>query len=363
MTHSVADVVLALDRIAPFDNAADWDPVGLQIGDRERSVTSVAVCHEITQLILDRLLVAPPSLVVTYHPLIFRPLRSLTAVSGPEGRALRLAEAGVAVVAVHTNFDVARDGTTDALAGAVGVVGAAPFGAEPGGDRIKLVAFVPEEHAERLIDALAAAGAGAIGDYRGCAFVGTGEGRFTPVEGANPTIGEVGEPTRVAERRVEMIAPRSRERALVAALRATHPYEEPAYDISDVRAAPVAVGRVGPIAERSLGEFAEVVEAALDAPARVAGERARPVRTVAVVPGSGADFIAAAAAAGADVLVTGDVSHHRARAAAEQGLAIIDPGHGPTERPGVKALYASVRSIVGDAIDLTGVDDSPWEAN
>ena len=82
---------------------------------------------------------------------------------------------------------------------------------------------------------------------------------------------------------------------------------------------------------------------------------------VAVLPGSGADFIDAALAAGADLLVTGDVSHHRARYAADGGLGLIDPGHARTERPGVARLLELVTQVAPTVADLTGLDPSPWE--
>jgi putative NIF3 family GTP cyclohydrolase 1 type 2 len=80
-----------------------------------------------------------------------------------------------------------------------------------------------------------------------------------------------------------------------------------------------------------------------------------------VVPGSGADFIDPALAAGADLLVTGDVSHHRARYAADSGLGLIDPGHARTERPGVARLLELVAGVAPEVTDLTGLDPSPWE--
>ena len=85
------------------------------------------------------------------------------------------------------------------------------------------------------------------------------------------------------------------------------------------------------------------------------------VTLVAVVPGSGSDFIDAAAATGAQVLVTGDVSHHGARKALDRGLSVLDPGHARTERPGVLALRNLVAASAPDIVDLTGVDPSPWE--
>jgi hypothetical protein len=94
-----------------------------------------------------------------------------------------------------------------------------------------LVTYIPEADTDRVLAALFAAGAGSIGAYRECAFVSAGTGQFRPVEGADPAVGQVGQLERVAELRVELVLPRARRAEVVAALRAAHPYEEPAFHV------------------------------------------------------------------------------------------------------------------------------------
>ncbi len=94
-----------------------------------------------------------------------------------------------------------------------------------------LVTYVPCGHTESVLAALFAAGAGAIGDYRDCAFVVTGRGRFRALDGADPAIGAVGEVTFVEEDRLEVVLARSDRAAVLAALLAAHPYEQPAYHV------------------------------------------------------------------------------------------------------------------------------------
>ncbi len=94
-----------------------------------------------------------------------------------------------------------------------------------------LVFYSPVESTEDVLAAVHAAGAGAIGDYRECAFVTRGSGQFRPLAGANPTIGSVGELERLPEDRVEVVLDRSLRSAVVVALRAAHPYEEPAFHV------------------------------------------------------------------------------------------------------------------------------------
>ncbi len=99
----------------------------------------------------------------------------------------------------------------------------------------KLCVYVPSEAAEAVKEALFAAGAGVQGAYRRCAFTCEGQGQFEPLPGSHPAIGAVGGLERVAEQRIEMLVPHERAAAVCAALLAAHPYEEPAYDLTEIR--------------------------------------------------------------------------------------------------------------------------------
>jgi hypothetical protein len=95
----------------------------------------------------------------------------------------------------------------------------------------KLVVFVPVDSVEAVRDAVFAAGAGRIGDYERCSWYTEGIGTFHALPGASPAVGDVGVEERVPELRLETVFPSERRDDIVAALRAAHPYEEPAFDI------------------------------------------------------------------------------------------------------------------------------------
>ena len=96
--------------------------------------------------------------------------------------------------------------------------------------------YSPVGSTEDVLAAVFAAGAGAIGDYTECAWYGEGPGQFRPGPGASPAIGAVGTLERLPEHRVEVTFPRARRAAVVAALRAAHPYEEPAFHVVETGA-------------------------------------------------------------------------------------------------------------------------------
>jgi hypothetical protein len=94
-------------------------------------------------------------------------------------------------------------------------------------ERIYIVVTVPESHLDAVLDAIASAGGGEVGEYTHCAFMNVGKGRFKPSGAATPHIGEVGAINAVEEWRIETFCERSRAKAVVRAIRAAHPYEEP----------------------------------------------------------------------------------------------------------------------------------------
>jgi hypothetical protein len=108
--------------------------------------------------------------------------------------------------------------------------------AVPGEPLDVLVVYVPSASTEAVLTALFAAGAGRLGRYAECAFVTAGRGQFRPLDGAAPTIGSVGRVARVDEDRIEVMMPRSCSAAVVTAMRAAHPYEEPAFHVLNTAA-------------------------------------------------------------------------------------------------------------------------------
>ncbi len=351
----VKDVIAAVDRLAPFDLAEPWDHVGLQVGSPgdelppagaaggpgaapAASPRRVLVALEVDDAVLDEARRFGASVVVSHHPLIFDPLERLSDDSLAGRLALRAAREGVAVIAAHTSLDKARGGIADVVAEMLGLEAAAPL-APAAADSLKLVGFVPADDADLVRKAVFAAGAGVIGEYEHCSWSVAGQGTFFGREGTDPVAGRAGRDEAVDELRLEVIFPRRLRRRVTGAFVAAHPYEEPAFDVIPLEneVASLGLGRLGLLpAATTLAALAAEVAAVLHLPSvRYAGDGGREVRRVAVLPGSGAEAIARGVAQVADVLVTGDVKYHEARAAQAQGLALIDAPHGVTEQEAV----------------------------
>jgi dinuclear metal center YbgI/SA1388 family protein len=364
LSTTVADVIAVLDAAYPPALAAEWDAVGLVCGDPAEPVRSVLFAVDPVPATIEE--AAAAQLLVTHHPLLLRGVHGVGADT-PKGALLhRLIRGGTALFTAHTNADAADPGVSDALAAAIGIDVHGPLIPAPEQPLDKIVTFVPVgPDIGTVRDALADAGAGRIGDYSHCSFATAGTGQFLPLTGANPAIGEVGRLERVAETKIEMVLPRGRRAAVVAALRAAHPYEEPAFDVLELAELPSSrgLGRIGTLpAPEPLAAFTERVAAGLPPTSwgvRAAGDPQRTIETVAVCGGAGDSALWAAIAAGVDAYVTADLRHHPASEHVLAGSlpdrptpALVDVAHWASEWPWCQQAADVVRAALGGSVEV-----------
>lgn len=359
------DIAAAIESWAPRWTAWEQDNVGLQIGDRDRPVRRVGVALEVTPGVIDEAIRRRWDLVVTHHPLFFRPPRSITTDHQIGQMALRLAERRIAVYAAHTNLDFAPNGVSMTLAAVLGLrdVG---YLAPLRGQLQKLAVFVPVGHEAPVIDALATAGAGVIGEYSHCTFGSPGTGTFKASSKAQPFIGSREQLESTEEVRIEAVVPKALVRAAVERVREVHPYDEMAYDVYPVETPDVnhGMGALGTLPRPvSLRSFVAFVGRRLHARSiRFAGDPRRRVRRVAVCGGAGSDLVGDAIRAGADAFVTADVKYH-AYHGLPSGFALIDAGHGETEQVILRPLADFLRRAAADRRQRVSVDVSRVPTN
>ncbi|MHB8781590.1 MAG: Nif3-like dinuclear metal center hexameric protein [Candidatus Geothermincolia bacterium] len=364
-----ADIIKAIRELAPEELAEPWDSSGLQVGDPGITVERMLLALDVTHAVLDEAASLGARLLLAHHPVIMKPLTRVSADDPQGSLVLRAAREGIVIYAAHTNLDAAPGGVNDVLAEIVGLRDVEPLAMTTGPGEVKLVTFVPPDSLETVRHALCERGAGVIGEYKCCSFSSPGQGTFTPSEAASPAVGERGVVNRVDEIRLEMLVAPSLVEEVVAALRAAHPYEEPACDLYSLTAyARGGIGRVGNWPGRgTLRELAAVCGERLGAPRiRFAGEGAARVERIAVCGGAGKDLVEAAARAGAQVLLTGEAGHHAALTARVLGLSLIEAGHYHTERVVLEPLRnALAERLVGAGIEvdikLSEIDTNPWE--
>ena len=351
---TVAAVCASLDRIAPPTLAADWDNVGLLLGDGATEVRRILTCLTVTPVVVAEAVAEKVDLIVTHHPILFRGAKRLSTDSA-DGRLLwPLARAGVAVYSPHTAFDNTAGGINDSLARRLGLINVVPLRRRDGERRCKVVVFVPEADLSKVSDAMFAAGAGVIGQYEQCSFRLAGTGTFFGTESTNPTVGAKGRREDVNEWRLEVVCPESILSGVLAAMRLAHSYEEPAFDVYPLKPlpGPGGEGRVGELqAAIPLRDLAATVNRELKAAAiQVVGDTGRPVKRIAIACGAAGEFLSDAVKAKADVFLTGEMRFHDYLSAEAQGVALLLPGHYATERPAVEELAGRLQS---EFVDLT----------
>jgi len=364
----LADVIEVLDGAYPPRLAQSWDSVGLVCGDPDDVLESVTVAVDATPAVVDE--VPEAGLLLAHHPLLLRGVDTVAA-STPKGALVhRLIRTGRSLFTAHTNADSASPGVSDALADALGLTVDAVL--EPlttAGDLDKWVIYVPRENAEAVREAVFAAGAGHIGDYSHCSWSVSGIGQFLPHEGASPAVGSVGSVERVAEDRFEVVAPARARGAVLAAMRAAHPYEEPAFDIFALVPPPgdAGLGRIGTLAQpEPLRRFVSRVDAALPRTSwgvRAAGDPEMLVSRVAVCGGAGDSLLAAADRADLQAYVTADLRHHPAdEHRRASNVALIDVAHWASEFPWCEQAAETLRCRFEAALPVRvcTIRTDPW---
>ncbi|HOK88413.1 MAG TPA: Nif3-like dinuclear metal center hexameric protein [Candidatus Hydrogenedentes bacterium] len=353
--HTVADVRAWLDQLAPPAWGVSWDRGGLQVGRPDATVTGICVCLNLRPEVIDFAREHGANLFIAHHPPVWDPVKALRTDHPGTLTLVRAAALDMHCLAAHTCLDVAPGGINDALADALGLTETRPLFPSEEARQVKIITFLPADHVAPVRRAMGEAGAGMIGIYRECAFSSPGTGSFFAPDEASPFTGSRGQLNEEPEVRLEMIAPRYLADAVVAAMRAAHPYEEPAYDVVPLENTrpDVGLGRAGLLPEpmtpaRLLAHAREKLSAPAARLAMPRDAENRTLRVVGVLGGSGGSLVQRIPP-GIDAYLTGEVSYHQALDAVTMGRIVIEAGHHETEFPGVRRLAEHLR---GDFPDL-----------
>lgn len=346
---TVADIALFLRQFAAVELAETWDNVGLLVGDRSRRVERMLTCLTLTSDVAQEAIAARCEVIVTHHPVLFRPVQRLTADDPQGSLLLELIRAGIAVYSPHTGYDSARQGINQQLAELLELREIQPLKpALEGDEEFGLTCYVPETALSAVQEALWSAGAGQIGEYANCSFFQSGTGTFQGSAQSVPAVGRPGELEHVAEVRLEMKVRQKQLGAALRALRAAHPYEEPVSLVQPLHreAGSGGAGRCGRVVSTSapdtlptLSELLERVKSRLNLKQLgFVGQPRQLVQKLAIACGSGGELLAAAQAQGCDAFLTGEARFHTLLEARTAGIALLVAGHYATERPALERL-------------------------
>lgn len=311
--YRIREIIKEIEQVAPLPLQENFDNAGVQVGDVNLPAAGVLLCLDVTEEVVDEAIERECNLIVSHHPLAFKPFKSLTGATYVERCIMKACKHDLVVYAAHTNLDNAPGGVNFRMAEMIGLQNVRVL--SPRRDALlKLVTFVPEAYAGTVRSALFNAGAGSIGNYDSCSYNLQGEGSFRAREGCTPFCGSVGDIHVEKEIRIETVLPAFRKASVTRALLSAHPYEEPAYDFYPLANTwnQVGSGVVGELPEQEDEQsFLQRLKYIFRVPCvKHSPLTGRPVREVALCGGSGAFLIPEAVAYGADIFITGEARYN-----------------------------------------------------
>jgi dinuclear metal center YbgI/SA1388 family protein len=309
----IKDIINEIERYAPLSFQEDFDNAGVQIGDVNQPATGALLCLDVTENVIDEAVNAGFNLIVSHHPLAFRPLKSLTGKNYVERCMIKACKNDIVIYSAHTNMDNAVGGVNYKLAEMFGLEDIRILSPQKQ-KLMKIVTFVPEDAAETLRKALFKAGAGHIGNYSSCSFNTRGNGTFLAGESSNPYRGEIGQLHVEKEVRIETVFPAYRKSPIIHALLSAHPYEEPAFDLykleNEWQQAGSGIIGILPEWEDELIFLQRIKDVLNIECLKHSSLTGRKLRTVSICSGSGAFLVNEAIASGADIFITGEAKYN-----------------------------------------------------
>ena len=358
----IKELVSALERFAPLPLQDGFDNAGLQIGLTEAEATGALLCLDVTEAVLDEAIALGYNLVISHHPLIFKGYKSITGRDYVERCILKAIKNDIVIYSAHTNLDNAQGGVNYKIAEKMGLKNLKVL--EPKENcLVKLVTFVPNAQADRVREALFAAGCGSIGNYDSCSYNLKGEGTFRANEGTHPFCGTIGELHYEDEVRIETILPAYKKAEVVKTLLSVHPYEEPAFDLYPLQNdwSQAGAGVVGELAEPEtelefLKRIKKIFEVGCVRHNKLTG---REIQKVALCGGAGAFLLPRAIRAGADVFVTGEIKYHD-YFGHEDEILMAEIGHYESEQYTKEIFYSIIRDLFPNfALQMSKINTNP----
>lgn len=328
------EAISAIEQRIAIRQAEDFDNVGLLCGNPEREMSGILVCHDALEIVVDEAIVKNANLIVTFHPIIFSGLKSLTGKNYVEKAVMKAVENKIAIYAVHTAFDNDFFGVNFRICEELGLKNQKVL--MPKTENLqRLEVFVPTEAAGEVREALFGTGAGNIGFYDECSFSINGTGSFRPLEGSDPYSGNLNMREYAEEVLVSVIFEKYKQSKILSAMKAAHPYEEVAYQLVTLENENQysGLGRYGEL-ENAMPvlEFLAFVKEKFSLEIiRHSNFEGETIKKVGVLGGSGVSGLKTALTKGCDAYLTGDIKYHDFFQG-EGKMLVCDIGHYESEQ-------------------------------
>lgn len=358
----LAEIISQLEKLAPPSFQESYDNSGLITGNKQMEITGILVSLDCIEAIVDEAIANKCNLIVAHHPIVFSGLKKFNGKNYVERVIIKAIKNDIAIYAIHTNLDNVQAGVNAKICEKLGLKNCKILA--PKKDLLrKFVTYCPADSAEKVRQALWAAGAGQIGNYDGVSFNLSGTGTYRGNENSNPVVGEKGKLMREPEERIEIIYASHQEGQILAALRASHPYEEIAYELFPIenKWQQVGSGMIGDLEkEVPLMDFLNFLKKAMKTDViRYTPIAGKTVSRVAVCGGAGSFLLKDAISQGADIFVSGDFKYHQFFDG-EGRIVIADIGHFESEQFTIELLSDFLKQKFPTfAIRQTGLNTNP----
>jgi len=359
---TIQDITSFLETIAPPFLQESYDNAGLITGNAGWQCTGIITTLDATEEVVLEAIEKKCNLIVAHHPIVFGGLKKITGRNYVEKTVITAIKNDIAIYAIHTNLDNVLNGVNGKIADKLGLVNRQIL--QPKNSTLKkLFTFVPQAHAEKVRNAIFAAGGGQISNYSECSFNTPGSGTFKAGEGTDPFVGNIGERHSEEEIKIEVIFPAWLEKAVYIAMIAAHPYEEVAYDIVALENKNTSIGSglVGELPQpmEEMAFLQKIKENFNLSVIRHTPLTGKPVQKVALCGGAGSFLIGTAIAAGAGFYISSDIKYHEFFDANGR-LVIADIGHYESEQFTIDLLFDILREkFLTFAVLKTGVKTNP----
>jgi len=330
----IAEIISFLESLANPSLQEQYDNAGLITGSPDWECKGIICSLDATEDVINEAKSKKCNLIVAHHPIIFGGLKKINGKNYVEKTIITAIKNDIAIYAIHTNLDNVIGGVNGKMAKMIGLQNLSVL--LPKENTLKkLFTFVPVDKAAEVRDAIFNAGGGQIGNYSECSFNAEGTGTFKAGTGADPYVGNIGQQHQENELKVEVIIPAYLEGAIVAAMKAAHPYEEVAYDVVALsnRHPKTGSGILGELVRPMMEEaFLKLLKSTFHLSIiRHTQLTGRQIKKIALCGGAGSFLIANALRASADIFITADIKYHEFFEANGR-MVIADIGHFESEQ-------------------------------
>ncbi|BDU49738.1 Nif3-like dinuclear metal center hexameric protein [Haliovirga abyssi] len=331
----LSKIISKLESRFPLKLQEDWDNSGLLVGDLNSEINRIQISLDVTDEVIENAIKIGANLIITHHPLIFKPIKRVTSGDNIGKKILKLIKNGISLYSMHTNLDSAKMGLNEYIMNLLGVENGEVLDKNYK-NIYRIGIYIPEdkfiEFRKKIIsfDKI-------YKDerYEKVSYSTEVEETFFAKEKANPAIGEKGKLSIVENKKLDIIIEKKYINNFLNYVSKNHPYEDFSYELIKLenKIENGGIGRIYKLDEKiKISEYIKIVKEKLNINnIRAVYDEDKEIKKIGLVNGSGASYISRMKNRGVELFITSDIKYHEAFDARELGMALLDIGHYETE--------------------------------